>query len=80
MPYEPVDRVAVFDRDGWCCGVCNEPIDKALAWPEPMSVSLDHKIPMVRGGGHTEENCQATHLWCNIMKAAKVDQEQAAAA
>jgi 5-methylcytosine-specific restriction endonuclease McrA len=54
--YQPIDRQAVFDRDGWRCGICKQPVDKALEWPDPMSVSLDHIVPMSQSGDHSYEN------------------------
>jgi hypothetical protein len=68
--YEHIDRQAVFDRDGWRCGICNQPVDKTLEWPDPMSVSLDHIVPMSRGGDHSYENVQCAHLVCNQTKSA----------
>lgn len=66
--YQPVDRVAVFDRDGWICGLCGEPVDKWLEWPDAMSVSLDHVVPLSRGGDHSYANVQCAHLGCNQRK------------
>ncbi len=58
----------IFDRDGWVCGLCHEPIDKEEKFPSPWSVSLDHIIPIARDGDHVPENCQAAHLRCNSKK------------
>lgn len=58
----------IFERDNWICGLCNEPIDREATFPNPYSVSLDHIIPVVRGGDHIPENCQAAHLRCNSSK------------
>ncbi|HET7736456.1 MAG TPA: HNH endonuclease [Nocardioidaceae bacterium] len=62
----------LFDRDGWICGLCSEPIPSDLRWPEPLSASVDHIIPLSKGGRHTLDNVQAAHLICNISKGAKV--------
>lgn len=70
---ETVDRIAVFERDGWCCQLCGEPIDAALRHPDPMSASVDHRVPLVAGGPHTMANCQAAHLVCNGRKGAAVE-------
>ena len=61
-------NVDVFERDDWLCGLCGEPVDKDLAWPDPTSASLDHIIPLSRGGAHTLDNVQLAHLVCNIRK------------
>jgi len=75
VAYEPFNRNRVFDRDGWICGICHEPIDKRLAFPHLMSVSLDHVVPMVLGGPHTQANTQAAHFICNSIKGANMDDE-----
>lgn len=68
VAYEPFDPRDAFDRDGWLCGVCHEPIDPALRYPDYRSVSLDHIIPLARGGGHTLNNSQPAHFICNSEK------------
>lgn len=68
VEYEHIDILEIFERDNWVCTICNEKIDKHLYYPNPMSASLDHKIPFSRGGTHTRGNVRATHLRCNIIK------------
>lgn len=62
----------IFDRDDWVCGLCMGAINKATPYPNPMSVSLDHVIPLSRGGAHSRQNTQAAHLVCNLRKHNKV--------
>ena len=69
---EPVIPADVFARDGWTCGLCGEPVDADLPYPHPMSKSLDHVLPLSRGGAHVESNVQLAHLSCNIRKGARV--------
>jgi len=64
---EHVERRVVFERDGWICGICRRPVDKAAA-------SIDHIVPIARGGAHTYENCQTAHLTCNISKGARIQE------
>jgi len=65
---EPVSRAAVLDRDRWVCQLCHRRIPKAHRHPHPLSASLDHIIPISRGGAHTPTNVQASHLRCNLSK------------
>lgn len=58
----------VYERDGWICGLCLEPVDRELRWPDPMSASLDHVIPLSKGGEHSRANTQLAHLDCNVRK------------
>ena len=62
----------VFERDGWICGICAEPVDRTLAHPNPRSASLDHLVPLSRGGAHTYDNVRATHLTCNLKKGVRI--------
>lgn len=67
--YLPLD---VFMRDGWVCQLCGEPIDESLSWPHRHAASVDHIIPISKGGGDVFANVQASHLTCNISKGARV--------
>jgi hypothetical protein len=58
----------VFERDGWACGICGGPVDAGLLYPDPMSASLDHVVPLIRGGTHTHDNLACAHLRCNLQK------------
>lgn len=55
---EPVNREAVAQRDGWRCGICGGKVDRKT-W------SLDHVIPLSRGGSHTYDNVVLAHRSCN---------------
>lgn len=68
LGYERFKHSEIFDRDGWKCGICRKQISRRLRWPHPMSVSLDHKIPLSKGGPHSRLNTQAAHLRCNLRK------------
>lgn len=68
VDYEPVDRLRVMERDNWVCGICYDPIDPNAQYPDLLSPSLDHVLPLSRGGAHTYANTQASHLGCNLMK------------
>lgn len=69
-PAEDVRPAVVYDRDSWICGLCSLPVDSSLSYPDPMSASLDHILPLSRGGHHTYENTQLAHLSCNVRKGA----------
>jgi 5-methylcytosine-specific restriction endonuclease McrA len=75
---EKIDRLEIFERDHWRCGLCRERVGKKLSWPHPRSASLDHVVPLVAGGSHTRANVQLAHLECNIRKNARGYGEQLA--
>ncbi|WP_183407726.1 HNH endonuclease [Nocardioides marmoriginsengisoli] len=68
---EKFSHVEVFERDNWTCGICSELVDREARWPEPLSVSLDHIIPLALGGDHSRANTQCAHLACNVRKGAR---------
>ena len=72
-PAEKFTDIEIFERDGWVCGICHEPIDPEVKWPDPMSKSLDHIIPISEGGVHTRANVRASHLGCNVVRGASLD-------
>lgn len=65
---EAFDRLEIFERDGWICQICSEPVDRGARFPDPNSPSLDHIIPIARGGKHSRANAQTACLGCNVRK------------
>ena len=70
-PHININKLWVFERDGWLCGICHEPVDREAKWPAPMSATIDHIVPLARGRGspgHVYENVQCAHWRCNAVK------------
>lgn len=65
---ERFDRHEIFERDDWICGICGDLVDRELRHPDPMAASLDHIIPVSRGGKHSRSNTQCSHWICNMRK------------
>jgi len=71
----PITRIEVYERDKWKCQLCFKPVNPDLQYPDPRSPSLDHVIPLSRGGRHDSTNLQLAHLQCNVSaRDIKVDQ------
>lgn len=68
----------IFERDGWRCGICGKKVNKSLAYPNPLSPSLDHVVPLSRGGDHVKANVRLAHLTCNVVRGNRGDVEQLA--
>ena len=63
------------------CGICGQPVDFSLRYPNPMSKTVDHIIPINRGGHPSDlANLQLAHLSCNRQKSDKVLQDAATSA
>ncbi|MEU3452178.1 HNH endonuclease signature motif containing protein [Micromonospora sp. NPDC006766] len=73
---EKFTKESIFDRDGWRCALCNRKIQRRLKHPHPLSASLDHTVPLSRGGTHTRANVRAAHLRCNLKKHARIENVQ----
>lgn len=60
-----VSTFRVLERDYWLCMLCMLPIDDGDG-------TIDHVVPMSRGGAHTWSNVQAAHRSCNSRKGTAV--------
>ena len=66
-------------RDGLRCGICGKMCDpNDHSWTDyfgAMSPTIDHIIPMSKGGGHTWDNVQVAHAICNSKKRDILEEE-----
>ena len=66
---DPVNPIAVLERDRWICHICGEEAPRELRgtmrWNAP---EVDHIIPLAAGGTHTYENVACAHRACNLEK------------
>lgn len=73
MANGPVDdTINVFDlseRDSGICGICKKFIEQFH------EKSIDHVLPVSRGGTHTWDNVQLAHRICNSVKNNKTMEE-----
>lgn len=54
------------------CAICGRPVDFKLKFPHPMSPTIDHIVPIAKGGHPSDiDNLQLAHLCCNRAKADK---------
>lgn len=65
---DQITREALGDRDGWVCGICKALIDPTLEYPDLMSATIDHIVPIAHGGRHRWSNVQISHFACNMTK------------
>ena len=55
------------------CGICGRPVDFGKKFPDPWSATVDHIIPIAKGGDPANlENMQLAHLACNRLKSSKI--------
>jgi 5-methylcytosine-specific restriction endonuclease McrA len=65
---ERFEAIEIYERDGWRCQICGGPVNRNAVCPHPLSPSLDHIVPVARGGDHTRLNVQCAHFICNSRK------------
>jgi 5-methylcytosine-specific restriction endonuclease McrA len=62
---DKIDRYEVFEHYNWICNICGTQIDKSLKFPDKRAATLDHIIPLSKGGRHVWENVAPAHADCN---------------
>lgn len=55
----------LLKRDGAHCGWCDQPIDMTLTYPHRMYRTIDHVVPLSKGGEHSMDNTRLLHWACN---------------
>lgn len=58
-------RAVIAERDDWRCGICGESVDRSAQYPDPGYGTLDHVIPVTRGGTNDLANLRLAHMHCN---------------
>lgn len=71
----PLKVADLAARDGFGCAICGELVDFSLKRPEGRSPSIDHIMPVSRGGSNSPENLQLAHLTCNIRKRNRIPED-----
>lgn len=61
-------RLSVFERDGGICKLCGRKVDLTLRAPHPESMTLDHILPLSKGGSNDLANVQLAHYRCNSLR------------
>lgn len=69
---EEVIDSEVFEEWEWLCGICGGFIDEELKWPHPGSATIDHILPISKGGKHEFNNVCPAHYGCNSRKRDRV--------
>jgi len=62
--HRPVDTDTIWARDHGVCCICRLPVARELA-------TLEHRVPVSRGGQHVPSNLGVAHRSCNSAKGNK---------
>lgn len=63
LPYENINRQAIYNRDGGRCHICGKKAERS-------NFHLDHLIPVAHGGGYLAVNLRVAHPSCNARRGA----------
>lgn len=64
----------IFERDGYRCQICRKRVFEKARYRKgdgkihPLSPTIDHIVPMCKGGNHEPSNCQTACFQCNSRK------------
>lgn len=68
--YYTTDSIA--ERDAYVCHLCDQLVNMGLRWPILGAASVDHIIPLSKGGDDRLSNVALAHLGCNMSKGNRV--------
>jgi len=68
VPHESINIQEVYEACGYICGICHE-------FVPPEQRSLDHIVPLARGGAHIRSNVQLAHRRCNSRKGTRASND-----
>lgn len=73
--YERNKKLILMSQE--ICGICGKPVDKSLPGTDPMGPTIDHIIPIAKGGHPADiSNLQLAHRCCNRQKSDKLLSEK----
>lgn len=68
---EPIWRIKVYERDRWKCYLCGRKVVRSNTY-RPNQATIDHVIPLSKGGSHTYDNVRTSCQSCNSSKGDKI--------
>lgn len=74
--HEHVANEAVFSRDLWRCQHCGCRCHRPTGAYSTREATLDHIVPMSKGGPHTYENTQLLCRQCNTKKSNRMSRQE----
>lgn len=64
----PYSKLEIFKRDNWTCYICLRSVSRRHPRHHPRKATIDHVIPIAKGGDDTPWNVKCCCLRCNSMK------------
>ena len=67
-----IKEIRIFERDKWQCWICGRKTRRTNNQTDPKQATIDHVIPLSKGGQHTAENVACACRSCNVKKRDRV--------
>lgn len=64
----PIPLAEIYKRDAGICGLCRQRVSRRFKPNHPRSATIDHIVPISKGGPHVRSNVQLAHYGCNSAK------------
>ena len=64
----PVSFKRIYNRDQGICQICGMPVPYDKSPDKLWAATIDHIVPLSKGGTHEPDNCQLAHRLCNSIK------------
>jgi hypothetical protein len=61
----------IYRRDRFMCQLCGERVNLAVPYFHAYAPTIDHIVPLSKGGKHKRDNVQCAHHFCNSLKSNK---------
>lgn len=71
---ERITHEEIAERDGFVCHICGDLVDMLLPRTSRMGATLDHIVPISRGGVDSLDNLKLAHWICNVRKSNKLSE------
>ena len=65
---EPVGLKTTYRDYKGLCAICGLPVPNTTEPSNQWAATVDHIIPLSKGGKHRKDNCQLAHRLCNSLK------------
>lgn len=65
------------DRDNWTCHICEQSVNPLLPCNDKQGATVDHVMPLSRGGSDELDNLKLAHWICNVRKSNKLEWKNA---